>query len=175
MEGTTVDSERFDGLARSVAERREEHDRDREQFQALTCLIAAKGSRRIALVGLLAVVLHGMRRQPAAAQCRSQEGKNKRQCRRREREDKAPGAGCNGQDKLFGVCVAPSLFIGGDVCCNDMACEPTFNPLITACQQYCTTDEDCKKKFPNKALACRTDLAVCPFHAVFGGKCCVPR
>jgi hypothetical protein len=64
---------------------------DRAPVETLTRLVAAKGSRRVALTGLLATVLLGMDPQPTAAQCRSKEGQNKRQCRRRHRENTAPG------------------------------------------------------------------------------------
>jgi hypothetical protein len=168
-----MDVDRFDGLARTVAERDEEQARDRALFETLTRLVAKKGTRRLALAGLLAMVLHGVGLQPTAAQCRGKEDKNKRQCRRRERKEQAPGAGSScgfgSQDKLFGVCTP---FVPTP-CCNGLGCTPTAGIFVDACQFPCATDADCKQKFPNKALACRPDALVCPF--IPGGKCCVPR
>jgi hypothetical protein len=168
MEGTSLDPQRFYGLARTVADREEERARDREQFETLTRLVAKKGTRRLALAGLLGAVLLGQGPQPAAAQCRSKEGKNLRQCRRRHRDANAPGAGDDcGQDKLFGLCFA----LQPTPCCNSMECVGTIAPFVTACQYLCDTDGDCTRKFPHKALACRDDALVCPLR----GKCCVPR
>ena len=178
-----MESDRFDGLVRTVAERGEEHARARAQFAALTRLVAAPRSRRLVLVGLLAMVLPGVGAGPTAAQCRSKEGKNKRRCRRREREGKAPGAGglipC--QKNLFGLCTLAPI---GDECCDKaMVCTDTigsagaglFGVRVTACQVVCQTDNDCERHFPNRHLACRTDVLVCPIEAVKGQKCCVPR
>ena len=165
-----MDAEQFDGLARTVAERDEERARDREQFATLTRLVAKKGTRRLALAGLLAGVLQGLRSQPTAAQCRAKEGKERRQCRRRERDDRAPGAGAC-QEKLFGLCTVNLFNPDANPCCNSMECVGTIAPFVTACQYLCDTDGDCKRKFPNKALVCREDVAVCPLR----GKCCVPR
>ena len=164
-----MDGKRFDGLARTVAEHDEERDRDRSQFDTLTRLVAAKGSRRAALAGLMggAGALLGQVSQPTAAQCRGKEGKNKHQCRRREREDRPPGAGLSCQDKLFGLCTNFSA----TPCCNNMRCTPTAAVVVTACQFPCQTDDDCQRKFPHKGLVCRPDIAVCPFLA----KRCVPR
>jgi hypothetical protein len=167
MEGTCVDEERFDGLARSVAEREEERTRDREQFETLTRLVSAKGSRRAALAGLVAIILQGQVPEPSEAGCRGKKGKRKRQCRRRI------GAGAC-QEKLFGLCTINPFDISNNPCCNGMACIGTIDPIVTACQFRCTTDDDCKKKFPGKALACRTDVLVCPFEALVNQKCCVP-
>jgi hypothetical protein len=167
-EGASVDSERFDGLARTVGDRGAERDRDRDQFEALTRLVATKGSRRLALAGLMEAVLLGQEAHSTDARCRSKEGKNTRQCRRRERKGKAPGGyfDCQ-QDQLFGLC----FIFGPAPCCNGMTCASTITPFVTACQLPCATDDDCKKKFPNKALACRLDALVCPLR----DKCCVPR
>lgn len=165
-----MDAERFDGLARTVAERDEERARDRALFDALARLVAAKRSRRVALAGLVggAGTLLGQVAQPTAAQCRGKEDKNKRQCRRRDRNGNAPGAGGDcGQDKLFGLCFA----LQPTPCCNSMECVGTIAPFVTACQYLCDTDGDCTRKFPHKALACRDDALVCPLR----GKCCVPR
>jgi hypothetical protein len=163
-----VDSERFDQLARGFGERGAERDRDRDQFAALIRLVTINGTRRVVLAGLLGAGLQGLGRQPTAAQCRSKEGKDKRQCRRREREQNAPGAGTCIQDKLFGLC---SLF-RAEPCCNGMTCADTIaGPFVTACQYVCQTDADCKQKFPNKALACRPDALICLFQS----QCCVPR
>jgi hypothetical protein len=140
---------------------------DREQFDALTRLVAATGSRRVALAGLLGAVLHSLGLQPTAAQCRAKEGKHKRQCRRHHRDAKAPGGLFPCQDKLFGLCLLKEF--EGSECCNNMTCTITFNPFVTACQFPCETDDDCKRKFPNKALVCRQDHLVCPLEA----KCCV--
>jgi hypothetical protein len=168
MERTPVDSEQFDGLARTVADREEERANDREQFDALIRLAARKGSRRMALAGLLGAALLGRTRQAAEAQCRGKEGKNKRQCRRREREQNAPGGLFPCQEKLNGVCALEPL---GSECCNGLTCTPTFSLVVLGCQFPCRSDDDCHKKFPNKALACRRDDAVCPRFE----KCCVPR
>ncbi len=62
-----------------------------EHCETLTRLVAAKGSRWVALAGLMAAVLQGQAPQPTEAQCRAKEGKNKRQCRRRHRDANAPG------------------------------------------------------------------------------------
>jgi hypothetical protein len=170
MERTTVDSKRFDGLARTVADRGAERDRDWDQFEALTRLVARKGSRRVALAGLPGVVLFGQRAHSTDAQCRSKEGKDKRQCRRKDREKNAPGSssgGTCGQDKLFGLCTV----FDAVPCCNSMECVGTLAPFVTGCQYLCDTDGDCTRKFPHKALACRDDALVCPLV----GKCCVPR
>ena len=143
---------------------------DRERFETLARLVAAKGSRRVALAGLLGAVLFGQRADVTDAQCRSKEGKEKRQCRRREREEKAPGAGAC-QEKLFGLCTVNLFNPDANPCCNSMECVGTIAPFVTACQTLCDTDGECKRKFPNKALVCREDIAVCPLR----GKCCVPR
>lgn len=142
---------------------------DRERFDTLTRLVAAKGSRRLALAGLLGVVLLGRGAQPTAAQCRSKEGKEKRQCRRRHREDNAPGGIFPCQDKLLGVCTAEPI---GSGCCNGMECYPTITGVVTACQFQCNTDADCKRKFPHKAFVCRQDVLVCPGANI---TCCLPR
>jgi hypothetical protein len=172
-----MDAERFDGLARTVAEREEERARDRALFDSLARLVAAKRSRRLALAGLVggAGALLGQVAQPTAAQCRGKEDKNKRQCRR-DRDGNAPGAGGGScaQKNLFGLCVAGSVF-EDEPCCNNMVCTPTVGVFVWGCQYLCETDADCKRKFPNKALACRTDALVCPLNALLGGKCCVPR
>ena len=144
---------------------------DRKRFDTLTRIVAAKGSRRIALAGLLGAVLLGREALPTAAQCQSKDGKNKRQCRRRERDARAPGASQCGQDKLFGLCFA----FQQQPCCNDMRCTQTIAPGVTGCQYLCESDDDCKRAFPKKALACRTDALVCPTEALAGLKCCVPR
>ena len=49
---------------------------ERERFDILTRLVAAKASRRVALGGLPAMLLQSVGLQPTAAQCRSKEGKN---------------------------------------------------------------------------------------------------
>lgn len=86
----------------------------------------------------------------------------------------APGsATC--QAKLFGLCTINPFDIDRNPCCNGMACIGTINPIVTACQLRCATDADCAAAFPNTALACRTDVLVCPFEAAAGQKCCVPR
>ena len=143
---------------------------DREQFDALTRLVSSRGSRRLALAGLLGATLLGRLPQATEASCRGKKGKNKRQCRRRSRNN-GRGIDIVCQDKLFGLCTyIPG--VQGNPCCNGLACTPSLNVLVTACQFFCETDDDCARKFPHKALACRQDLLVCP-----GGsqKCCVPR
>jgi hypothetical protein len=170
MEGKSVDADRFDGLARTVAERGEERARDSDQFEALTRLVAAKGSRRVALAGLLGAVLHGVGLQSTAAQCRSKEGKEKRQCRRRQRQNNAPGGLFACQDKLFGLCFHTDF--GGPGCCDkDLVCQFTVTGFVTACQLFCNTDADCRRKFPTSKLVCRRDIFICPSQDV---KCCVP-
>ena len=70
-EGTDLDSEGFDGLARTFGDLGQDPARDRERFDTLSRLVAAKGSRRMALAGLTAAVLQGQEPQPTAVQCRS--------------------------------------------------------------------------------------------------------
>jgi hypothetical protein len=113
MEGTSLDPQRFYGLARTVADREEERARDREQFETLTRLVAKKGTRRLALAGLAGVLL-GQRPRPTEAQCRAKEGKEKRQCRRRHRDGNAPGAG--GGVTCTGVCLFGSSCGTGCTC-----------------------------------------------------------
>jgi len=140
---------------------------DREQFDALTRLVAAKGSRRLALAGLLGTIILGRLPQATEARCRGKKGKNKHQCRRRSRDKKGHGGQFSCQDKLFGLCTLRPI---GPGCCNGMSCLPSINPFVTACQFECETDDDCARKFPHKGLACRADLLACPPE-----KCCVPR
>lgn len=157
---------------------------DRSAFDAFTRRLAAPGSRR-AMLGVLAGALLAT---PTVATARRRH--------RRARPDH-PGNGDNppghgstppghggtppgsgggscAQKKLFGLCIAGSVF-EDEPCCNGMTCTSTINPFIWACQKYCTADADCQQAFPNKALVCRTDALVCPLEAIFGGKCCVPR
>ena len=170
MEDLVMDADQFAGLARAVSERGEDGAGDRDQFATLQRLIAAKGSRRLALAGLVGAGLLGQGAELTKGRCRREKGKNTRQCRR-HRDQQGPGGfwDCQ-QDKLYGVC----SFLVPEPCCNGMTCTSTVDPFVTACQLLCTTDNDCKKKFPNKALACRTDLLVCPIQAALGNKCCVP-
>lgn len=145
---------------------------DQKRFDRLTRFMAPTGSRRAALTGMLGAVLLGQRTEPAEARCRGKKGKHKRQCRRRQQHQHGRGGsgGC-AQDKLFGLCFA----FQPQPCCNDMRCTQTFTPGVTACQFICETDADCKRAFPKKALACRTDALVCPTEALVGLKCCVPQ
>jgi hypothetical protein len=162
MERTTVDSKRFDGLARTVADRGAERTRDRDQFEALTRLVATKGSRRVALAGLLGVVLQGVGPQLTAAQCRGKEGKNKRQCRRQEREDedkeKAPKGGtCLGLNQLCSI-------FGGAPCCdygqsekwNRTRCT-SGTGFLTTCQARCRSDADCQTLVHSPDVYCAND------------------
>lgn len=166
-----MDADRFDGLARVVSARGADSADEQEQFAALQRLIAAKGTRRIALGGLVGAGLVGREGRQADARCRGKKGRNTRQCRRRHRKQNGAGGfwDCQ-QDQLFGVC---SLLVP-EPCCNGMTCTSTIDPFVTGCQFLCKTDSDCKKTFPGKALACRTDLLVCPIQAALGNKCCVP-
>lgn len=140
---------------------------NQEQFDALIRLVSARGSRRLALAGLLGSSLLGRLPQATEAGCRGKKGKNKLQCRRRGRDKKGQGGGLTCQDKLFGLCTVRPLGAG---CCNDLSCLSSINPFVTACQFECETDDDCARKFPHKALACRADVLACPPE-----KCCVPR
>lgn len=81
--------------------------------------------------------------------------------------------GC-AQKNLFGICTP---FQAGFTapCCGQMTCELTAGLLVASCEQYCSSDDDCKTAFPHKALACRIDALVCPVRAINGQKCCVPR
>ena len=168
MERTTVDSKRFDGLARTVADRGAERTRDSDQFEALTRLVATKGSRRVALAGLLGAVLLGHGAQPTAAQCRAKEGKEKRQCRRRQRRN-TPRGGASPTCGLAGQLCGDLL---GVECCGPFKCTTTLG-VISNCVLPCTSDEQCRKQFPNNQVACRADLLTCPF--ISGGKCCATQ
>jgi hypothetical protein len=143
---------------------------DREQFDALTRCVSARGSRRLAFAGLFGATVLSRLPQATEARCRGKKGKNKRQCRRRSR-DNGRGIDIVCQDKLFGLCTyIPG--VNGNPCCNGMTCFPTINPIVTACQFPCQSDDDCARKFPRKALTCRADLLVCPGT---NEKCCLPR
>lgn len=143
---------------------------NQEQFDALIRVVSARGSRRLALAGLLGAITLGRLPQATEARCSGKKGKNKRQCRRRKR-DHGHGIDIVCQDKLFGLCTyIPG--VKGNPCCNDLTCLPTINPIVTACQFPCQSDDDCARKFPHKALTCRSDFFVCPGA---NDKCCLPR
>jgi hypothetical protein len=138
---------------------------EREQFDALTRLVSAPGSRRRALAALLGVALLRLAPQPAVAGCRAKAGKAKRRCRRQQRDSAGGGSGqCQELNHLCGLLVP-------DPCCAGLTCTPTFNPVVLGCQLVCATDEDCQRRYPRHRILCQTDLAVCPLL----GKCCVPQ
>jgi hypothetical protein len=83
-------------------------------------------------------------------------------------------AGGCAQQNLFGVCTPFQTGFTAP-CCGQMTCTLTAGLLVASCEQYCSTDDDCKRAFPHKALACRIDALVCPVEAINGHKCCVPR
>lgn len=192
-----MDSGQFDELTRAIGERAEDERADHARFAALQRLAAAPGSRRVALAGLVGAGLLGLGARAEAGEAPRErlEGRtprrNRKQRNRRQRNDppeKLPGSSpwdrgrigphvCR-QESLFGVC-SETIFYDPEhdsrPCCNDMTCTATAGVLVTACQFYCTTDADCRKQFPNKALACKVDALVCPVRALKGEKCCVPR
>jgi hypothetical protein len=139
---------------------------DRERFDTLTRLVATKGSRRLALAGLLAMVLHGVDLHLTAAQCRSKEGKEKRQCRRRERRD-TPRGGASPTCGLAGQ-ICGDLF--GVECCGPLKCTTSLS-VISSCVLPCTSDQQCRKQFIYNQVSCKADAFYCPF--IRGGKCCV--
>jgi hypothetical protein len=122
---------------------------DRERFETLARLVAAKGSRRVALAGLVGAGLFGQRADITAAQCRAKEGKEKRQCRRRERDDRAPGAGAC-QEKLFGLCTVNLFNPDANPCCNSMECVGTIAPFVTPANTCATPTESARGNSPTR-------------------------
>jgi hypothetical protein len=101
---------------------------DREQFDTLTRLVAAKGSRRVALGGLLGAVILGQGPQLTATQCRSKEDKNKRQWPRRHRRD-APRGGDSPTCGLGGQLSGDLL---GVECCGPLTCTTSIS-VVSSC------------------------------------------
>ena len=86
-----MDEDRFDGMTRAIADRGDVHIDARGLRETRGHQVVRKGSRRGVLVGLMAMVLPGQMPGSAQAGCGTKEGKNKRQCRRRQRDKHAPG------------------------------------------------------------------------------------
>ncbi len=86
-----MDQDQVDGMARAIADRKAEQASVRELFETLGHQGTRKGSRRGVLGGLMATVLLSHLPNSADAGCRAKEGKEKRQCRRRQRKKNAPG------------------------------------------------------------------------------------
>ncbi len=89
---------------------------DRKRFDTLTRVVAARGSRRVALTGLLGAVLFGQEPQSIEARCRGKKGKHKRQCRR-------------GSISM----VAAAAVAVGRISCSGCASPSNSNPAATIC------------------------------------------
>ena len=138
---------------------------ERKRVDSLSRLIAATGSRRGVLGGLMAIILQGQMPAPTEAQCRSKEGKHKRQCRRRERDRNDPGGNLTTR-------ICPLLnerCTSREQCCSELTgwdCVP--GPFVSTCQRPCTTERDCELASGTYATHCVPDAAACPFL----NRCC---
>jgi hypothetical protein len=85
-----MDEDRFDGMTQAIADCQAAHARACASLETLGHQDVRKGSRRGVLGGLMAMVLQGLMPASTQAGCRAKEGKDQRQCRRRQRKN-TPG------------------------------------------------------------------------------------
>jgi hypothetical protein len=162
---------------------------DRDAFDGLTRLLAARPSRRSALAAVLGAALL-----PAADPLLAARGKKKGRGKRRPghvqvchsgetlrvpryavkaitRDGGSVGACSDGG----GQCALAGQFCGdilGVECCGPFKCTTTAS-VISNCVLPCTSDAQCHDQFIYNQVSCKADFLTCPFIA--GGKCCVAQ
>lgn len=92
-------------------------------------------------------------------------GRQHRQRDRNERNDRNPP-----QSRPSGTCRPNGeLCAETSQCCQNLTCTASVIG-IASCQAACSSDDYCRRIYPNTQTSCIGDFAACPFIA--GGKCC---